>query len=65
MLAVCSAAKVELDGREVFSSPQAVERLEWTRDGGGERIRPAVTKVFLGGGAAARNCCNLESGRIQ
>ena len=30
---------------------------------GGERVRPAVTKVFLGGGAAARNCGNLESGR--
>jgi hypothetical protein len=33
-LVVCSVAKVEIDGREVFSSPDAVERLEWTRSAG-------------------------------
>ncbi len=33
-LAVCSATKIEIDGREVFSSPDAVERLEWTRAAG-------------------------------
>ena len=45
-LAVCSATKVELDGREVFSSPQAVERLEWTRAAGPSASDPQSLKFF-------------------
>ena len=46
MLAVCSAAKVEIDGREVFSSPDAVERLEWTRRAGASASDAQSLKFF-------------------
>jgi len=45
-LAVCSASKVELDGREVLSSPEAVERLEWTRAAGASASEPQSLKFF-------------------
>ena len=46
MLVVCSAAKVEMDGREVFSSPQAVERLEWTSVAGANASDAQSLKFF-------------------
>ena len=45
-LAGCSATTVELDGREVFSSPQALERLEWTRAAGPSASDPQSLKFF-------------------
>ncbi len=45
-LAVCSTAKVEIDGREVFSSPEAVERLEWTRAAGANASDAESLKFF-------------------
>jgi hypothetical protein len=46
MLAACSAAKVEIDGRDVFSSPDAVERLEWTRAAGASASDSQSLKFF-------------------
>ena len=45
-LAVCSASKVEVDGREVFSSPKALERLEWARAAGASASDPESLKFF-------------------
>jgi hypothetical protein len=45
-LAVCSATSVGFEGREVFSSPQPVERLEWTRVGGASASDPQSLKFF-------------------
>jgi hypothetical protein len=45
-LAVCSATKVQLDGREVFLSSQQVERLEWTRAAGASASDPQSLKFF-------------------
>jgi hypothetical protein len=46
MLAACSAAKLEIDEREVFSSPDAVERLEWTRAAGASASDAQSLKFF-------------------
>jgi hypothetical protein len=45
-LAICSATSVGFDGREVFSSPQAVERLEWTSAAGASASDPQSLKFF-------------------
>ena len=45
-LAICSASKLELDGRGVLSSPQAVERLEWTRATGASASEAQSLKFF-------------------
>jgi hypothetical protein len=45
-LAVCAATKIEIDGREVFVSPQAVERLEWTRAAGASASDAQSLKFF-------------------
>jgi hypothetical protein len=45
-LAVCSASKVEVEGREVLSSPKAVERLEWARVTGASASDPESLKFF-------------------
>jgi hypothetical protein len=45
-LVACSAAKIEIDGREVFSSPDAVERLEWTRAAGTNASDAESLKFF-------------------
>lgn len=45
-LAVCSATRVELEGRQVFSSPRAVERLEWTRAAGASASDRQSLKFF-------------------
>ena len=45
-LAVCAATKIEIDGREVFVSPQAVERLEWTRAAGASASDAESLKFF-------------------
>jgi hypothetical protein len=46
MLVACSAAKVEIEGREVFSSSDAVERLEWTRAAGPSASEAQSLKFF-------------------
>ena len=55
-LAACSVAKIEIEGREVFSSPQPVERLEWTRTTGANASDAESLKFFsaeaLGRGTA-------------
>jgi hypothetical protein len=45
-MAVCSATSVGFEGREVFSSPEAVERLEWTRAAGASASDPQSLKFF-------------------
>jgi hypothetical protein len=45
-IACCSASFLEMDGRRVFSSPSAVERLEWTRTGGVTASDPQSLKFF-------------------
>ena len=45
-LAVCSAARIEIDGREVFSSPDVVERVEWTRAAGASASDAGSLKFF-------------------
>jgi hypothetical protein len=45
-LAVCSANAVRVEGREVFSSPQTVERLEWTRAAGASASEAQSLKFF-------------------
>jgi hypothetical protein len=45
-LAVCSATRMKLDGREVLSSPQVVERLEWTKAAGAIASDPQSLKFF-------------------
>jgi heparinase II/III-like protein len=44
--AACSASFVELDGRAVFTSARAVERLEWTRAGGASASEPRSLEFF-------------------
>lgn len=46
MLAVCSAAKIEIEGREALSSPTSVERLEWTLAAGASASDPQSLKFF-------------------
>jgi hypothetical protein len=46
MLVACSAAKLEIEGREVFSFPDAVERLEWTRAAGASVSEAQSLKFF-------------------
>jgi hypothetical protein len=46
MLALCSATKVELEGREVLSSPSRIERLEWTLAAGASVSDPQSLKFF-------------------
>jgi hypothetical protein len=46
MLAVCSAATVEIEGREALSSPNPVERLEWTLAAGASASPPPSLKFF-------------------
>jgi hypothetical protein len=46
MLALGSATKVELEGREVLSSPSLVDRLEWTLAAGASASDPQSLKFF-------------------
>jgi len=46
MLIVCSAKNVEIDGRTVFSSPQALDRLVWTRAAGATASDPQSLKFL-------------------
>jgi hypothetical protein len=45
-LAVCSTTSLEINGREVFSSTQAIERLEWTRAAGASASDARSLKFF-------------------
>ena len=46
MLALCSATKVELEGREVLSSPNLIEWLEWTLAASASASDPRSLKFF-------------------
>jgi hypothetical protein len=46
MLALCSATQVEIEGREVLSSPTLVDRLEWTLAAGASASDPQSLKFF-------------------
>lgn len=45
-LALCSASRMELDGREVLSSPQVVDRIEFTGPEGARASDPHSLKFF-------------------
>ena len=46
LLAFCSATFVELNGQRVFSSPQIVERFEWSRRDGPSASNQEALAVF-------------------
>jgi len=46
--AACSTSFLELEGRKVFSSPRALERMEWTRADGISVSEPPLLEFFDG-----------------